>query len=294
LPLAKTPALPENVAHAAGIGSALPRSRILRGFAVFLSLICSSMAAHAETVSIADILASAEGTGQVYVGPRKAIVKEGFAFQSSAPVKIILFRPDVRVTEQSTAGLDQPKADWTETARLQLTSAMQSDSVRRGLEMRMMAELDGDDSRLMADYKKLFKTVADAAIRHRLFAASPLPTKAESFDWSLGPGVARLGQLGGGDFGLFVYANDSYVSQGRKNARLISRLMGAPDDSVDAETRVGYAGLVDLKTGALVWLNVDVNGRGDIRSASGAAVRVSGLLQGFPAPVQTLANVRAK
>lgn len=266
----------------------------MRGIALFLCLICSSAAASAETPSLDDILAAASGTGQVYVGPRKAVVKEGFSFQSNAPVKIVLFRPDVRVTEQSTAGLDQPKADWTEAARLQLAGAMQSDSARRGLEMRMMAELDGDDSRLMADYKKLFKTVADAAIRHRLFAASPLPTKVKNFDWSLGPGVTRLAQLGGGDYGLFVYANDSYVSQGHKNARLISRLMGAPDDSIDAETRIGYAGLVDLKTGELVWLNVDVNGRGDVRSASGAAVRVAGLLEGFPAPVINPAKARAK
>ncbi len=266
----------------------------MRGIALFLCLISSSVSAETETASLDDILAAASGTGQVYVGPRKAIVKEGFAFQSHAPVKIVLFRPDVRVTEQSTAGLDQPKADWTEAARLQLAVAMQSDSTRRGLEMQMMAELDGDDARLMADYKKLFKTVADAAIRHRLFASSPLPTKAENFDWSLGPGIARLGKLGGGDFGLFVYANDSYVSQGRKNARLISRLMGAPDEAVDAETRIGYAGLVDLKTGELVWLNVDVNGRGDIRSSSGAAVRVTGLMQGFPAVVQSRSKSRAK
>jgi hypothetical protein len=44
----------------------------------------------------------------------------------------------------------------------------------------------------------------------------------------------------------------------------------------------GYAGLVDLKNGDILWLNVDLKATGDVRTAEGAAQRIEQLLNGFP------------
>ena len=44
----------------------------------------------------------------------------------------------------------------------------------------------------------------------------------------------------------------------------------------------GHAGLVDLKTGDLLWLNADTQMGGDVREADGAKKRVRQLLAGFP------------
>lgn len=44
----------------------------------------------------------------------------------------------------------------------------------------------------------------------------------------------------------------------------------------------GFAGLVDLHTGDLVWLNADMQMGGDVRDADGAQKRVGQLLAGFP------------
>lgn len=253
----------------------------MRSLFLPLCLISSSIAAEEKPFSIEDLLAMSSEGGR-YVAPRRSAVRDNFAFPSDRAVRIVLFRPDVKVTEQTTAGLEQPKADWTESARSQIANAMKAEQARRGAQVTLMPELSGDDAKLMADYKRLFKFVADAAIRHQLFAEKPLPTKTDKFDWSLGTGVSKLGVLGGGDYGLFLYTFDSYESVGHKNAQLISKMMGAPTETAPAETRIGYAGLVDLKSGELVWLNVDVNSRGDVRSASGADVRVSHLLKGFP------------
>jgi hypothetical protein len=267
----------------------------LRGFINFFCLI-ALIAPAAPAFAQDELLAILEGMGggTHYVAPRRSAVRDNFIFPTNAPVRIVLFRPDVRVTEQTTAGLEQPKADWTETARSQIANAMQAEQARRGAEMRMMPALTGDDDRLMADYKKLFKFVADSAIRHQLFAEKPLPTKADKFDWSLGSGVTKLGALGGGDYGLFLYTFDSYESPGHKNAQLIGKLMGGAADVQDPETRIGYAGLVDLKSGELVWLNVDVNSKGDVRTAGGADIRVTNLLRGFPTPVVAEAKAKSK
>lgn len=210
---------------------------------------------------------------------RQSLTKEAFAFPAEGQIRVVLFRPDVSVGEQSTGGLDQPNAGWTEQARDQLTAALGKAQAERNIELKLMPELTGENAKLMSDYRKLFKIVADSVIKHRLFALDPLPTKEEKFDWTLGEGASRLGALGGGDYGLFFYTLDSYESGSRKMARLLASQMGAEQPN---ETNMGYAGLVDLKTGDLVWINVDVKMAGDVRTLEGASLRITELLDGFP------------
>jgi hypothetical protein len=210
---------------------------------------------------------------------RKSLTKEAFSFPAQSQVRIVLFRPDVSVGEQSTGGLDQPNAGWTEQARDELTAALGKAQAERNIAMKVMPELTGNDAKMMADYRKLFKIVADSVIKHRLFDLDPLPTKDAKFDWTLGPGVSRLGELGVADYGLFFYTLDSYESASRRTARLLASAIAA---AAPTETNVGYAGLVDLKTGELVWINVDVKMAGDVRTPEGAALRISELLEGFP------------
>jgi hypothetical protein len=210
---------------------------------------------------------------------RKSLTKEEFSFAAQGQVRVVLFRPDVIVSEQSTGGLDQPNAGWTEQARDALTAALGKAQAERNIELKLMPELAGEDAKLMSAYRKLFKTVADNVIKHRLFDLDPLPTKEQKFDWTLGTGASRLGELGGADYGLFFYTADSFESASRRTARLIASTIGA---DAPAEVNMGYAGLVDLKTGDLVWINVDVKMAGDVRTPEGAALRISELLDGFP------------
>ena len=211
---------------------------------------------------------------------RQSLAKEAFAFPAAGQVRVVLFRPDVSVGEQSTGGLDQPNAGWTEQAREQLTAALGKAQAERNIELKLMPELAGDDAKIMSDYRKLFKTVADSVIKHRLFGLDPLPTKEEKFDWTLGDGASRLGALGSGDYGLFFYTLDSYESGSRRMARLLTPTETAGGQP--SEMNMGYAGLVDLKTGDLVWINVDVKMSGDVRTREGAALRITELLDGFP------------
>jgi hypothetical protein len=51
---------------------------------------------------------------------------------------------------------------------------------------------------------------------------------------------------------------------------------------ITAGVHKGFAGLVDLRTGELVWLNADMQMGGDVRDADGADKRVRQLLEGFP------------
>ncbi|MEQ1537310.1 MAG: hypothetical protein ABL928_00155 [Sphingorhabdus sp.] len=232
-----------------------------------------------RVLAVPAFLVTVAAPSLVHAQSRQSLTKEAFAFPAAGQIRVVLFRPDVSVGEQSTGGLDQPNAGWTEQARDQLTAALGKAQAERNIELKLMPELTGENAKLMSDYRKLFKIVADSVIKHRLFALDPLPTKEEKFDWTLGEGASQLGTLGGGDYGLFFYTLDSYESGSRKMARLLASQMGAERPN---ETNMGYAGLVDLKTGDLVWINVDVKMAGDVRTLEGASLRITELLDGFP------------
>jgi hypothetical protein len=216
---------------------------------------------------------------QMGVASEKSALKEGFAFPEKGSVRILLFRPDVIVGKQSTGGLDQPNADWTAQARDHLVTALGKAQGTRSNDMKLMPELSGEDALIMADYRSLFRVVADAALTHKLFPGNLLPTKKEKFDWAMGTGASRLGTIGGGDYGLFMYSYDSYGSSGRKALQVMGLLA---DSGASSGVHIGYAGLVDLKTGDLLWINADVRMRGDVRTAEGADKRVAQLLEDFP------------
>jgi len=226
------------------------------------------------------------------VAQEKSATKPGFSFSTSQPVKIVVFRPDVSVGSQSAGGLNEPNAEWTEKAREELVSSLQTAIKARSGDMSLMPELTGADATVLANYRSLFKAVTGTVVSHRLFVGNRLPTKLDKFDWSLGPGVSRLAKAAGGaDYGLFFLTNDSYGSAGRKAAQLVGAMFGA---YIPSGVHVGYAGLVDLKTGELVWINADMAMGGDVRTAEGAAKRVSQLLEDFPSRGAAAATTAAR
>jgi hypothetical protein len=102
-----------------------------------------------------------------------------------------------------------------------------------------------------------------------------LPTKKDNFDWTLGPGVESLRAHYNGDYALFVYVRDSYSSGSRM---AMSLLLGVPTGAM----QVGFASLVDLRTGRIVWFNRLISSTGSLKTDKGAAASVDNLLHGMP------------
>jgi len=231
--------------------------------------------------------AGALATASPAAAQEKAAVKPGFVMPTDRPVKILVFRPEVKVGSQSAGGVVTPNAEWTSSARKLLAEALVAAKPGGATEVVFMPELEGENATLLNEYRSLFKGVAVTVLQHRLFKGDRLPTKITGFEYSLGPDVAKLGQLGGGDYGLFIVTNDAFGDSGRKALQVFGLLMSAATGfggMVSSGVHAGYAGLVDLKTGELVWLNADLKMGGDVREADGAAKRVAQLLEDFPQP----------
>jgi hypothetical protein len=215
----------------------------------------------------------------------RSAVKQGFELPQNSGKRILVFAPDVSVGSQSAGGTVTPNADWTATARNNIATALGDQQQRLGNSIISAPELYGEEARRVEEYTALFAAIADSVIEYQFVRGNRLPTKKRDnkegvFDWSLGAGVADLPGAKDADYGLFIFNSDAYGSTGRKLLQAVA-ILGAGIGVTSGDHR-GYAGLVDLRTGDVLWMNADPQMGGDVREPDGAAKRVSQLLDGFP------------
>ena len=215
----------------------------------------------------------------------RTAVKNGFDLSAASGKTILVMRPTVRVGAQSTGGMFEPNGDWTDQSRKNIDGALAKIQTKLGNKVIVAPEAYGDDARLAEEYAALFAAVSRSVINYQFFVGNRLPTKkrdnkANVFDWSLGSGVSALPGATDADYALFIYNKDAYGSTGRKLLQAVALL--GPGIAVKSGEHAGYAGLVDLKTGDILWLNADGAMGGDVRTAEGADKRVTQLLEEFP------------
>lgn len=218
--------------------------------------------------------------GAPALAQEKTGAKTGFTLKPGT-ARIILMRPAISVASQSTAGMREPNADWTNQAIDNITAALRQAQGKLGNEVIAYDEGVSGEGALASQYGNLFTAVADSVIEYQFFPGNRLPTKKHSkaFDWGVGPGLSQLKSLEGGDYALFINTRDDFGSTGRKVLQVFAMMARIP---VTSGVHRGYAGLVDLKTGELVWLNADRAMGGDVRTPEGAEKRVGQLFEGFP------------
>lgn len=233
-------------------------------------LVCAVIATVVSAMLVAVPVQAQEKTG----------VKPGFELRPGT-ARIVFLRPSIKVGAQSTAGMFEPNADWTAQARENIDAALAQAQNSLGNTVTDYVEPVNADPAILSEYQALFDAVAQSVIEYQFFPGNRLPTKKRDsqFEWGLGGDVAKLPGLAGADYALFVTTEDHFGSTGRKVLQIFAALARVP---VTAGVHKGFAGLVDLRTGELVWLNADMQMGGDVRESDGAQKRVRQLLEGFP------------
>lgn len=221
----------------------------------------------------------------VVAAQERTAVKKGFELQAESGKTILVFRPSVSVGAQSTGGMFEPNAEWTEQAEANIQASLEKFHSQLGNSVIVAPEAYGEDAQNLQEHMELFAAVADAVIEYQFFVGNRLPTKKrdnrdDDFEWSLGPSVAGLPGADQADYALFIYNKDAYGSTGRKILQVVA-ILGA-GVAVQSGEHKGYAGLIDLKTGDLLWLNADGQMGGDVRKPEGSEKRVRQLLEEFP------------
>ncbi len=211
----------------------------------------------------------------------KAFLSETEIPERSGTLRVLLMPPDVEVSEITAAGLSEPKADWTARAKKNVETALNALLAERDARLIRYRSASGDSTIDEAHLQafKLHGAVGNTILQHKNLPIMALPTKKDKFDWSLGKGVTVLRDSFGADYALFVYFRDSFASSGRVAVIFIGALFGV---GIPGGQQVGFASLVDLQSGDVVWFNRLLKGTGDLRKPDLARSASEELLSELP------------
>jgi hypothetical protein len=217
----------------------------------------------------------AAGAAQAQDAPG-AKLAPGFSSLPAAS-RLVVVPPDMELYSISAGGIEEPRADWTEQAQKNLAAAFAADHKHLGAQVSQLSVAQMDE---FSDIQALHRAVAAAISMHHL-GNLKLPTKNDQLDWSLGDAVQPLKAKTGADYALFTYLRDTYASNERKLTMLGLALFGT---FTPPGEQVGYASLVDLRTGRVVWFSGIERSWGDLRDGGSAGETLDALLKDFPEP----------
>jgi hypothetical protein len=194
----------------------------------------------------------------------------------SGEKRVVLATPDIELSELTAGGVNAPRADWTGSAIAFTRKDVADTLAARGVSV---VEADTGANARESQIVKLNSAVGQAILLHLYYSPIKLPQKGDALDWTLGPGVVALREKYGGDYALFIHIRDSYSSTGRQALMGVSALLLIP---VPGGFQSGFASLVDLRSGRIVWFNRVLSVNGDLRNPDDARDTVGELLEGLP------------
>lgn len=213
----------------------------------------------------------------------KTFVHDQVPARPAGSIEVLLLEPDIELSEISVGGIAFPKADWTERGRSNVNAALAE--IMEQKDARLVyyeGPADAPPEHPYNQILKLHEAVGSEILINKYSNNSflTLPTKKDRFDWTLGPEVKQLREVYDADYALFVYFRDSFASGGRVAMMVV---VGALTGMVvPGGLQVGYASLVDLDTGNILWFNVLFSQGGDLRDAADAAEATEDLLEQLP------------
>jgi hypothetical protein len=190
--------------------------------------------------------------------------------------RIVVMPLDVELAQLTAGGLAEPHAEWTDAALKHMRVALDAEAKVRKVTLVDFEVERGAlaDREMSLDLVKLHRAVGSAVMVHQYLGLA-LPSKEGKFDWSLGPAVAAIARSHDADYALFLFVRDSYATAGRVAVIVVGALLGI---GVPGGSQVGFASVVDLKTGDIVWFNRLIRPSGDLRTPDAAAETVKALV----------------
>jgi hypothetical protein len=205
-------------------------------------------------------------------------MKEALERPTHREARILVLPADVELFELSFGGAPVPRQDWTVAARQNMDMALKAHFGDRNIAV-TFSDVDIDDEEV-AKLMRLHAVVGRSIKVHQYDGPEQLPTKKNTFDWSMGPEIRRLADKDAADYVLFVHVRDSYSGGGRVAAQVVAAVLFGV--ALPGGVQDGFASVVDLNTGNFIWFNRLIRGSGDLRTESPARETVPILLQGMP------------
>ena len=195
--------------------------------------------------------------------------------------KVVVMKPDIDLYVIRSGGLPELEADWTRAARTYVVEALSQRLKTMKLEVFSAEEIDTKRAwePLALQVVRLQSAVAEAILKNHYERFDRLPTTEGRFDWSLGTEAEVLAQRYQADYAFFVGFHENYPSDDliRSDLGQISRI-----SAVMSLYRRGYASLVELKSGRVVWFAERDRQSPGLRTDYETSTTIRELLMSFP------------
>ena len=232
--------------------------------------------------------------------PSKTALHESLARSpdKALPQKVLLLPVDIRLHEISTGGVVEQVDAWTKTASSQATQCVRDEAASKHLfDIVESPALSAEDKATLDQYIALYDNVAGSAYFASHSMQQAWTNRAKNFDYTLGPGLKDLAAHTGVDAALVVSGSDYISSSGRRAAMVMGVLVGAftgvaliPPGGISFIS----VGIVDLRSGDLLWFGTDQSGGTDFRNEADIRKMLDGLFQTYPGIASAAKTANAK
>lgn len=196
-----------------------------------------------------------------------------------APFKVLLLPSEIKIFNITAGGgMDEaPDATAKMTAETdaELRRALATSPVFHIVEL---PPLSPDEQSVLKEHIALYKLAAEDAEKVDSLGGD-WKHQLEHFEYTIGPGLSFLRQRSGADYALIVFGGDGESTGGRQAMNVLGAILGA--GMVEGRNYL-YAGLIELSTGKLTWLNYDTHNAKDFTSENNMDVFVDGLFSDYP------------
>jgi len=212
---------------------------------------------------------------------------------AALPKRVVVLPVSVKVFEMTAGGVEEEVPEWTREASRNVLKALSVGLPKAeggGLQEVALPRLAPAEAAAIDEHLALYRLVVLTA------QSTPFAHKVRRFDFGVGPGLAPILQKTGADAALMVAGRDYASTAGRKTKAVLGKIPFVNILTGDAELGESYVhvGLVDLRSGDLLWMNGDKRGIAtNLRDEKDAQAIVDAILGWYPG-IEKYRNAYAK
>lgn len=197
------------------------------------------------------------------------------------PKKVLMVSPDIRVSEISAGGVIEKVDDWSNQAKTHVLNALRRKTGAKGLfELMDLPQFSVQEKAILDQHVALYDVVAGNAFTYGRSLEPAWAHKHKEFDYTLGNGLASLSERTGAEAALIIVGQDFISSKERKVTIVLGALFGV---GLPGGPTFVSAGVVDLKTGNLLWFNYDFTvATRDMREAKDVDEIIEAIFNEYP------------
>lgn len=194
--------------------------------------------------------------------------------------KVLVLPVSFPMAQMAANGVTEPVRDWTQAAATHLTSALQAQIVANAsFELVAAPQLSESELAGVREHVALCSVIADSASYVLDDGGRAWKDKLDSFDYSVGKGLAYLEERTGADHAFCLTGTKTQTSDGRKALAIFGAVGGVGMTMGDARAALA---LVELATGNIVWMESMNSVLDDVRTERGGADVARKLVSDYP------------